>query len=53
MATDFSGFLQSSQALYVSDVIHKARIRINENDTVASAATGNFIQINYFQNVLT
>lgn len=37
---DFSGIVNTTKRIYVDYVIHKAIIEINEEHTVAAAATG-------------
>lgn len=39
-SADFSGLLQSNEPLKVSNVVHQAYMEINEEGTVAAAATG-------------
>lgn len=39
---DLSGLLDATEPLYVSDVIHKAFIEINEEYTEGATAGGNF-----------
>lgn len=45
---DLSGLIESNEKLYVSEVIHKAFIEINEEYTKAGAATGGALTFSIF-----
>lgn len=42
-SADFSGLLETTEAIHISDVIHKAFIDVNEEGAEAAAATGKFV----------
>lgn len=45
---DLSGLLETGEPLQVSDVVHKAFIKVTEGGSEAAAATGKIINKNLF-----
>lgn len=45
-SANFTGLLETTEPLHVSDVIHKAYIDVNEEGAEAAAATGKIISYN-------